>query len=132
MKTNHKIIIGDSRKMSEIKNGAVNLIITSPPYWQLKDMIRIDADSDITFTFGTSTSVFANINYWLVLSVKKYSDNAGFFRNSWQNAINTGSDLYGSGQAGKGNSGTCSGYCNFTVPYPDAAADWYMKLGLAQ
>lgn len=37
MRTNHKIIIGDSRNMSEVKNKSVNLIITSPPYWQLKD-----------------------------------------------------------------------------------------------
>ena len=37
MKTNHKIIIGDSRKMNELSNESVHLIITSPPYWQLKD-----------------------------------------------------------------------------------------------
>jgi len=36
-KTIHKIIIGDSRQMSSINNGSVQLIITSPPYWQLKD-----------------------------------------------------------------------------------------------
>ena len=35
--TKHKIIIGDSRKMGEIKDESVHLIITSPPYWQLKD-----------------------------------------------------------------------------------------------
>lgn len=37
MISKHKIIIGDSRKMGEIKDGAIHLIITSPPYWQLKD-----------------------------------------------------------------------------------------------
>lgn len=37
MKTNHKIIIGDSRKMTELQDKSVQLIITSPPYWQLKD-----------------------------------------------------------------------------------------------
>jgi site-specific DNA-methyltransferase (adenine-specific) len=37
MKTVHKIVIGDSRRMKEIPNEAVHLIITSPPYWQLKD-----------------------------------------------------------------------------------------------
>ena len=36
-KTFHKIIIGDSRQMDEVKNESVHLIITSPPYWQLKD-----------------------------------------------------------------------------------------------
>jgi modification methylase len=37
IKTNHKIIRGDSRKMNELSNNSVNLVITSPPYWQLKD-----------------------------------------------------------------------------------------------
>ncbi|MBI1754782.1 thermonuclease family protein [Candidatus Azambacteria bacterium] len=37
MKTNHKIIIGDSRDMAELQNKSVHLVITSPPYWQLKD-----------------------------------------------------------------------------------------------
>jgi DNA modification methylase len=37
MKTSHKVIIGDSRKMKEIEDGSVHLVITSPPYWQLKD-----------------------------------------------------------------------------------------------
>ena len=36
-KTRHKIINGDSRKMTELENKSVDLIITSPPYWQLKD-----------------------------------------------------------------------------------------------
>lgn len=35
--TNHKIIFGDSRKMSLIPDKSVQLIVTSPPYWQLKD-----------------------------------------------------------------------------------------------
>lgn len=37
MITNHKIIIGDSREMTEVDEKSVHLIITSPPYWQLKD-----------------------------------------------------------------------------------------------
>jgi site-specific DNA-methyltransferase (adenine-specific) len=37
LKTRHKIIIGDSRKMSQLTDESVHLIITSPPYWQLKD-----------------------------------------------------------------------------------------------
>jgi modification methylase len=35
--TKHTIINGDSRKMSELSDQSVHLIITSPPYWQLKD-----------------------------------------------------------------------------------------------
>ena len=33
----HKIITGDSRQMKEVPDESVHLIITSPPYWQLKD-----------------------------------------------------------------------------------------------
>ncbi len=35
--THHKIVIGDSRCMLEVPDKSVHLIITSPPYWQLKD-----------------------------------------------------------------------------------------------
>jgi len=35
--TKHEIIIGDSRWMKEVSDESVHLIITSPPYWQLKD-----------------------------------------------------------------------------------------------
>lgn len=31
------IIIGDSRRIEELKDESVHLIITSPQYWQLKD-----------------------------------------------------------------------------------------------
>lgn len=37
MKTSHDIIIGDSRQMDKLKDGSVQLVVTSPPYWQLKD-----------------------------------------------------------------------------------------------
>ncbi len=37
MKTIHKIIHGDSRQMNLVTDESVHLIITSPPYWQLKD-----------------------------------------------------------------------------------------------
>jgi len=32
-----KIIIGDSRKMVELPNDSVDLVVTSPPYWHIKD-----------------------------------------------------------------------------------------------
>ncbi len=32
-----KIIIGDSRKMTEIENNSIDLVVTSPPYWHIKD-----------------------------------------------------------------------------------------------
>ena len=33
----HRIIIGDSRKLQEVVDQSVHLVVTSPPYWQLKD-----------------------------------------------------------------------------------------------
>ena len=44
--TIHKIITGDSRKLSLIPDQSVQLIVTSPPYWQLKDY---GIDSQIGF-----------------------------------------------------------------------------------
>ncbi len=40
--TNHKVVIGDSRQLNKIKDKSVQLIITSPPYWQLKDYGTLD------------------------------------------------------------------------------------------
>ena len=37
MSTNHKIIIGDAQNMTELTDESVHLVITSPPYWQIKD-----------------------------------------------------------------------------------------------
>lgn len=50
MKTKHTIIIGDSRSMKELSDKSVQLIITSPPYWQLKD-------------YGTDTQIGFNDSY---------------------------------------------------------------------
>lgn len=36
-KTSHKVIIADSRWMTEVADESVHLVVTSPPYWQLKD-----------------------------------------------------------------------------------------------
>jgi len=35
--SDHKIVFGDSRKLNLIPDKSVQLIVTSPPYWQLKD-----------------------------------------------------------------------------------------------
>jgi site-specific DNA-methyltransferase (adenine-specific) len=37
MRTHHKFINGDSRNMIELPDNSIQLAITSPPYWQLKD-----------------------------------------------------------------------------------------------
>ncbi len=50
IETQHRIIIGDSRNMSELENESVHLVITSPPYWQLKD-------------YGTNNQIGFNDSY---------------------------------------------------------------------
>ncbi|MFA6473197.1 MAG: DNA methyltransferase [Candidatus Latescibacterota bacterium] len=37
IKTHHTVVIGDSRCMGELPDKSIHLVITSPPYWQLKD-----------------------------------------------------------------------------------------------
>ena len=46
MQSHHILINGDSRNMSQIQDESVGLIVTSPPYWQLKDY---GADRQIGF-----------------------------------------------------------------------------------
>jgi modification methylase len=35
--TSHLVVVGDARDMGEVENESVHLIVTSPPYWQIKD-----------------------------------------------------------------------------------------------
>jgi len=58
MSTKHLLINGDSRKMSLIPDESVQLIITSPPYWQLKDY---GADKQIGFN-DTYEDYINNLN----------------------------------------------------------------------
>lgn len=44
MKTDHKIIIGDARQMKKVGDESVHLMVTSPPYWQLKDYVQNRGD----------------------------------------------------------------------------------------
>ena len=34
---NHRVIVGDARAMPEVADQSVHLVVTSPPYWQIKD-----------------------------------------------------------------------------------------------
>ena len=40
--TRHRVILGDSRRMTALPDASVHLVVTSPPYWQLKDYGRAD------------------------------------------------------------------------------------------
>jgi DNA modification methylase len=33
----HRIVVGDSRRMPEVEDESVHLVLTSPPYWSIKD-----------------------------------------------------------------------------------------------
>ena len=35
-KTRHKIFVGDARNLSMIEDNSIHLVVTSPPYWNLK------------------------------------------------------------------------------------------------
>ncbi len=35
--TSHRLILGDSRHMENIPDESVHLVVTSPPYWTLKE-----------------------------------------------------------------------------------------------
>jgi modification methylase len=41
-RTNHVLHAGDARKLSWIPSGSVHLVVTSPPYWTLKDYDHSD------------------------------------------------------------------------------------------
>jgi DNA modification methylase len=56
MNTKHTIINGDSCQMSELANKSVHLIVTSPPYWQLKDY---GADNQIGFNDSYENNLMA-------------------------------------------------------------------------
>ncbi len=85
------------------------------------------------FYFTEPVIAEANKIYWFVLDAR-YGNSAGYFRNSFSNAISTASS-FDNGVAGMGASGECGGssYCPTTrIPYPTASSDWYMKIGLEE
>ena len=62
MESQHRIITGDSRRMTRVEDESVQLIVTSPPYWQLKDYGQ---DGQIGF-HDTYESYVNNLNLvWL-------------------------------------------------------------------
>jgi len=74
VKMSHKIITGDSRKMTELDNKSVDLVITSPPYWQLKD-------------YGTEDQIGYNDSY------EKYINNLNLVWKESYRVLNNGCRL---------------------------------------
>ncbi len=52
LQTRHVLYRGDSRKLSFIKNESVHLVITSPPYWIVKDYRPIEGQLGIIKDYG--------------------------------------------------------------------------------
>ncbi|MFH1472118.1 MAG: hypothetical protein ABIF85_04400 [Nanoarchaeota archaeon] len=40
MNAKHTVVIGDSRNMQEVQSNSVQLVVTSPPYFNVKDYGR--------------------------------------------------------------------------------------------
>jgi site-specific DNA-methyltransferase (adenine-specific) len=74
MKTNHTIINGDARIMQELEDESIHLIITSPPYWQLKD-------------YGSETQLGYNDSY------ENYINNLNLVWNESYRVLNKGCRL---------------------------------------
>lgn len=74
MQTQHRIIEGDSRCMKELKSNSVHLIITSPPYWQLKD-------------YGSDDQIGFNDSY------ESYINNLNLVWNECYRVLNSGCRL---------------------------------------
>ena len=57
-----KIIIGDSRNMAKVEDNSVQLIVTSPPYWSIKNY-----DSNSQIGYGQSLHEYLKDLYrvWL-------------------------------------------------------------------
>ena len=49
--TTHLVVIGDSRCMKEVPDESVHLVVTSPPYWRLKDYGSEDAIGQSSSTY---------------------------------------------------------------------------------
>lgn len=84
-----------------------------------------------TFSFSNPIGVEADKTYWLALDVARYSDNRGYFRNKWRNAV-AGDETYTRGHAGRGygnglNPGT--DMFGYSGNYSFGPADWWFKIG---
>ena len=61
MNTNHKIIIGDSQHMDEIKDESINLIVSSPPYFAWKNYSSLENDLENAETYEDYVGMLQNV-----------------------------------------------------------------------
>jgi len=50
--THHLVVTGDSRQMDRIPDNSIHLVVTSPPYWNLKNYDNDDAIGQSASTYG--------------------------------------------------------------------------------
>lgn len=53
-KCNGKVVFGTSEEMNKIKDGTVDMIVTSPPYWDLKDYYKENQIGQETYEIYTN------------------------------------------------------------------------------
>ena len=66
--THHKVVIDDSTCMDHVEDSSVHLVVTSPPYWRLKDY---GDDKGIGQTSSTFEEYLSSINAVFRECVKK-------------------------------------------------------------
>lgn len=59
--TFHKLYCGDSRRMDKIEENSVHLIVTSPPYWVLKEYRHIEGQLGIIQNYGEFLDELAKV-----------------------------------------------------------------------
>lgn len=59
--TRHQMVLGDSRYMEGIPDESVHLVVTSPPYWTLKDYPRRDGQLGLVADFEEFLSELDNV-----------------------------------------------------------------------
>ena len=74
LKSHHTIIHGDSREMNLLADRSVHLVVTSPPYWQLKD-------------YGTENQIGFHESY------ESYINNLNFVWNECERVLHPGCRL---------------------------------------
>lgn len=74
MRTTHRIIIGDSRWMKEVTDESVHLIVTSPPYWQLKEILKIGYEFILLFKkYGSPPKVNKEVKEKSILTLDEWN-----------------------------------------------------------
>jgi len=54
--TRHELVLGDARHLSAIADGSVHLVLTSPPYWTLKQYERVEGQLGDVADYGRFVS----------------------------------------------------------------------------